>query len=495
MPLLYSPIQDKPISALGIESGVYDPSCVARANAGIYFSCMAALSFGKRDLLPVVWAWSHAVNMSNLENDFEKGTVKSACTVLRFFVQNILEDNVNPIVKSDSGDEVNVCELALKILSLADCGAVGAENILSTAMTMLKAPKQAFECFAVLSKLGFLGSIISETGYALFSEDASLMETVEYGYKEISSVAGVDFTRFPAMASKGFKNLKGASNMNSVWHSMSSEVGCLGASRIIRDFSGLEESAEDTMSRRWKSGIAPAFICRNRDFANSSTVENVMVRIGSYLKETGADIDQIRESLDVFVETVHLVSDTLENYYPITFMPKKAYEEFYNCGHTKTIWDLEKECLLGDTWHLTYTDDPMGCRAITDRRLWGEKAHNTVYAALIAPSMRDVVSRLADNYGTVMVEWDEKVFDYSTLTINDSMSAEYSIPATKDNRVKCLVPWVMSRIQAANTIHRGLSPVVQKASFNCSQWINYIEVQIHSRLTTDDVANLIEAKI
>jgi len=491
MSLYYSPVAGKELATLGIEKGEFEARLVRKANAAIYFSCMATLMFGRRDLLPVVWAWSQASNESNLITNFAIASKENAVKFLTFFIRNLTQNKIDYRISADpNSGVVNCVEIAFKLLEYIDLnGVVEKGSVLTQAMKGAGFDSDSFQAMSVISKLAFLGLMISEGGYYYGIDTEEANSIVDISYTELSSVAGIDFTRFPELAHKGFTALKDAYNMYSVWSAMSDQACCIGAVKTLKD-STLKESAEEKMSRRWKSGVICASLKSQRDYANSSTVEEVLVKVGTSLKNEGAPLLFISEALDAVVNSLSLISSSLDNYVPITFMDSASFSKFKADKLTKTIWDLEKEVNEMKTWHSKYSDIPIDCRKIVERRLWGEKCKEVVYAALISPALKDVVGILARNYGMVAIEWDKKVFDYSTLTINDSMTAPYSLPATKDNRVKFLLPWIISRMQGASPNKRGIAPYIQECVFGFGQWINYIEVQIHSRLTIKDVESV-----
>lgn len=497
MSLIHSPIHNKEISTLGIEVGEYaDSSTLEVVNATIYFSCAVTLMFGRRDLMPMVWAWSVASARANYETDTEHGTDRSVGLLLKHFVDIGIGNGINwRVTAKESSEPSNLCFLCNLAMGVLDTHLIPDGDLkLSIAMQKAGASPDDMELFSIVSRMAFIGRVIANTGYDIFQHQETgndgYDENIAYGYNELSRVRGLSLDHLPLLAAKAYSKLKGKKNMYSVWTTMSQEVCCNSKISKIEDYSDKPTFAEETMQRRWLGGSISQYLKSCRDHSNEVSVETVAAYVIKNMMADGHTIDSAKSSVVSVLDAIKLLNSSFKCYKPITFMSEESYQSFMRDGVTKTIWDLEKEVFMSNTWHWKYSDCPTNARLVTEKRLWGEKAYNTVYAALASFEMKDVIYSLSYMYGKVAVEWKRDVLNYSTITAGDSMSCAYSVPSTNSNIVKYLLPILLARMSGSWSNVEGLASYVTSSIFGGRKMMNYVETQIHSRLTPNDIQSV-----
>ena len=481
MSLIHSPIKGVPISALGINGS----DCSLRANSCIYASCLAALMFGRRDYIPVVWAWVISSEKTNHLKDTSDLT-EAMWTVM--FIENLCNTILENKICCDlsvnyGGATLNIGETILKLVKSAQYACkLDKLNSVNDLFLSSDIIQDELAILSAISKLVYLGTTIATAGFVISVNDPVDSERLNDLIHEIHTVAGVDFTHLPDKIAKGFRSLKGKTDMYSVWSKMSKEVS--GSSKELQS-SAMYENPEERMECRWAAGDTSKKNIQMREDADNITVSKAIANIGFLMLRAGVPTRLVEGTLRACSDSVPLIDDSLSQYVPVTFMSAESFNKFSKDGETKTLWDLEKEKSIH--WHYRYSDDPIADRLSTDARLWGEKGEDITYAFLISEVMKDSIAILSQMYGNVMVEWDKKVLKYSTLTINDSSIAPYAIPCTMTNAIKALLPLIVGRMQMCDSIEQGCVPFITEALFGTPVWVNYVELQIHSKLKLSDV--------
>jgi len=199
----------------------------------------------------------------------------------------------------------------------------------------------------------------------------------------------------------------------------------------------------------------------------------------------------------------------------ITMMSSDAYRGFLMDDEYRSFWQV------GETWHGKYTDDPRGARLFNDMRLFGEKAQDVTFAALLCPSLdfglpyADVASLLGylaqyANGNGKLITWHPDVMEDASFTYGDSHQNIMAFPFSPVNLVAYSLAMSFSRWLTFppivspdffNQLHTQClcnfppQTVVQScvAAFLAGgvEVNPYFELQIHGTLRGEDVQRVI----
>ena len=167
---------------------------------------------------------------------------------------------------------------------------------------------------------------------------------------------------------------------------------------------------------------------------------------------------------------------TAKEMVPVTCTHKAS--EFLAEGVYRSFWEA------GPSWHNRYSDDPVAARTYFEGVLFGEKARYLVYGILVNPNAVDTLLPLdlclRNGYGRDVLVWDRGTLEGASFCVNDSGECHIPcmVPFSPCNWVKCmaLTALLRDKIQIPETLYPW------------AQQLNFFEVQIHSKLTTNDLA-------
>jgi len=182
-------------------------------------------------------------------------------------------------------------------------------------------------------------------------------------------------------------------------------------------------------------------------------------------------------------ELLASMPDPLANH-AYTFMREESYVKFLQDGQFQSLWELR-----ANAWHSCYNDFPKDGRAFTERRLYGEKALHLTCGVLLDPNNLEAMSEkstaLARMYGTRRIEWDDSVLKGATFTLGDSQSNASVMPYSHSNLQKVMT----LRLVMQMAVTKGLDYKRLEGWHPYLMPLNFIETQIHARLTPGDVAD------
>lgn len=153
-----------------------------------------------------------------------------------------------------------------------------------------------------------------------------------------------------------------------------------------------------------------------------------------------------------------------------TAMPTDAANKFLAQDDFLSFWELQHAGLNG--WHDTYSDRPTDSRALTDKRLYGEKANRLCHAALIHPSEVHAAEEvgplhiLRRNYGQTLIIWDRRrILEEGRATFcgNDSQGNLAVYPLTENALYKTSV---VTCVMAVCKHHKIPPPTFNLPGFN-----------------------------
>lgn len=487
MSLLHSPIKGLPISALGVE----DSDNSLRANTCIYLSCLCALMFGKREYMPIVWAWVVCVEKTNhIKSTTGMSELLWACSFINELVYTIGVNSIDCVLQGKNGDYINIASVLSKVEKTSKlCDSLEGIQSLDELLADSEISSEEVSILSTISKMVYLGTSISTAGFLLYAEGEGSGEALDKVMQEIHGVAGIDFTLLPYKVADAYASLKNKTDMYSVWSHMSREVCSTKLSKKVAE-SCAYENPVDRVESRWGNGDISADESALRDKADSISISEALSNVSASLLRDDVPLRLIEGVLLSCTNAISILDFTLEAYSPVTFMSVESFRRFRDFGETKTLRDLDREFGLCESCYFRFSDDPIAERNVTDRRLWGEKGEDITYAVLISDVMKDTIGILSEMYGKVMVEWRRDVLEYSTLTVNDSSSALYSIPATPANCIKALLPLYVGRAQKSGSEDQGCVPYITEAIFGEPFWVNFVELQIHSKLKWADIVKV-----
>jgi hypothetical protein len=498
MSLIHSPLPNHPISAIGVfnkgdeyeSEATRKPFVVANSNMGIYFSCLFCLMNGRRDLLPLTWAWSRTSARMSIRFSFlryDKPALREVQEVRWFFmdmVDTILTFRV-PCVVVEDGEEVNMADFLQRVLSFLERSKqteIPTDDLAAFLLSSIESTEAERRVFRQMSRFSTAGVTISATVFsALRAKPTDTLKVLRQGQQGIGSLFGIEYTHLPGLGMKAMIELKESNSIEEVWSALVKAV-CHTDAEIKLNTVAHDESPYERRNRRAVSGFLPTIYESIRARCNKEKLEE------SLISSARLPIDNLKEAMDYAYEEQ-------ADFVPVTFMRSKGYDAFNESGKVKTFWDFVDEGSPASLWHSRYSDMPDRSRLITDSRLWGERGSDITYGALIHRSMKDVIANLANMYGEIMVEWNLKVLNFATLTANDSASAAFALPATKENVIKAVVPLCLARLESRSCRNPGRIPELVNALFGVETWMNFIEIQVHKRLTVDDArsASLVSA--
>lgn len=495
MSLINSPIKGVEIEELGVDADIPDNvgiSVPARANASIYFSCLTCLMYGRRNLLPVTWAWAAATAEATYSEP-RPSSIDGVVDFARSVIENMDAYGIGS--PTDAGEVVALRDTLLLVATEGHVAGLefSSGDPLAFILGAQEAKKENRLALRQISTHCALGSIITETAWEAFKagwieDEERSAQIMQMGKTGVESLGGVEFSHLPALALSGFASLmlREVWRMENVWATMSNEVMCGG--RVIElDDPIPDEPPRTTRNRRWYSGNVPEGIARDRDTSAEMTTVEVLAKVGSTLQQSSAPGLSNETFIGAYEYCRKWITTELEKFVPMTFMSPVAYERFLVDGRTKDLWELAEEGNLDQAWHYQFSDDPIRGREVTDNRLWGEKGKGIVFGVLLHPGMEDVVKALTNMYGCRIVKWRRDVLDVTTITLNDSTAAPFAIPATRENCLKYLIPFMMGRLGGLGRDNPGPVPYVTNALRVPVPWVNFIEIQVHRPLTSADI--------
>lgn len=189
----------------------------------------------------------------------------------------------------------------------------------------------------------------------------------------------------------------------------------------------------------------------------------------------------------------------------VTCMPRPAFDEMLTDGRFRSFWELPEE-----KWDDRYCDRPQDARAMNDRRLFGEKGGQVVYAITILKveseeTVAANTSHLGETYGggqPVMVQFRPSITRRASICLGDSFQNFVLAPFSNET-----LAWLMEAAQFMQMIYRSeMGPsLAGSISGTNSLWMSYMqlmsgqrnpyyEVQVHGEVTPKDITRAHEAK-
>ena len=510
MPLTHNPIQPTELSWLDIGTDNIPSSTgrevIQRTNLATYLAGTYCIGFGRRDLLPlcVLWHKAGAYAYLKTQGNRESGGISKMdagwCLCFAETLRDWLLDMPRfSMVAVEYGSEhsVNVPALLSYAIERLERGAVPeGGNMLLSALSGLsneQGPDQEMETLAfigVCCGVAFEVALNAQLHAASISKGLPDRIHMMAAQQAIRSDLGDTFAHTAAKAAQAFLNLRGKSGMEDVWGAMV-ETMCLNHIDTRLSEPPDNENPTTRRNRRWLNGELTEEIIEDRERVTSQDKGEA---IGEVLQLCGTHIGSEWSSPveSALLSVAQYVEDEYMNFVPMTFMRPEAYELFNKTGHTLTLWDLSEQGGFENSWHHRYSDVPLHARAVTDRRLYGERGRFITYGALIHRGMTDQIQTLASMYGTHVLTWKLDVLRYSTLCLNDSQLSPYVVPATRMMVQKLVLASMAPRILNLPPNH-PLGTVIAKGVFGTPDYPQFIEVQMHDNLTTaavDDVMDL-----
>lgn len=506
MALIYSPIQDVDISDLGVDVKTH-PECpkafITRANVNIYFSMLIALIYGRRDMIPIVWAWARTAaelhlrawrpeDQSRIYSSPDLDWVIDFCQKL----QDTCIDFKIPASLSDSGSDVSVnipyiISLAIRFArdnrSSISLGSDGDDTLLYI-ITLMDLSEHDRKLIHLVSLQCMAGSLIGSTGWTtsamvdeLGDNDIS-SSVISAAETSLSSLIGPEVAHLPAKAMRAFQNMRdyNDSKMEVVWGA------CVKSMMNGYEPVELEDEPlyQDAFSRsqRWRKGNISDGLKRIRDACSNRTWEE---SVDNVLSEMSSG-DPYRDVDDYLYKSYKLARDLEHNnlYQPMSFMSMEDYEWMMQNGKVRLREDISEEELMA------FSDDPAYINRVASSRLWGELARNITTAFYVRVDDEDQIAALKKMCGEVVVEWDREVLGYSTLSLNDSMLSKFCLPASRDNREKFMAVLSASQVGSMTSKNPGFIPALAKSVAGSPCWVNYVELQIHESLTPKLISNV-----
>jgi hypothetical protein len=497
MSLKNNPIRPVEISVLDVKWETTDiqRELAQRTNVAIYVAGALCLAHGRRDLLPVTVVWAKALHCAHLLHPCDKPTVEwlgyllnklrewcfnldiETTLALRFGGEptlNLLERLSSAIYKLGEASEDNVPDLT---------GLLGLDReennlvlgFISRCYTT--ATSVSGECQRAAATIS-AGGDAATVNISLGSAKMTLIENF-----------GGSFDYLPAKVVNTYLALNGKCKMEDVW-AKASDTFCLSATRVTLVEPDPDEPRESRRNRRWLNGSAEGEDYESRERVISQSIDEALSCTTGVIQRKGLTIDFGRLSGAMGMVKDYACSE-LDNFVPMTFMTPESFALFDKSGTTTTIWELSKRKDFEKTWHHRYSDVPLHGRAITDRRLYGERGTHLTYGALIHRGMVGHMEILAGMYGSVAVTWKRDALRYATLCVGDSQTSPFVLPATRLMVTKAVVAFMtphLLNLEDCNVLSCAVSEALM------GNWChpNLIECQMHDHMSTSDVSDAVD---
>lgn len=525
--LLHSPIKNIPHTELGVHINVaaqpLPEYAEQRANVSIYFSMLLCLHYGRRDLLPLVWAWHRASIEShfatyNPADDDPDSEALSGPTSARFAVAaaermlDIVLDyklHVQVPVTVHEDELQNMAVLLNAVASKggarckdymeAECG--DAFGWLASEVGVGIKPIALASFINQRSGLASLVALMCQQAANEYAKTNSNMGIVNQCLDQarmamVRMLGGQDFIHYPQLLMEGIVAMKGKGDMGTVWECLTAALYPRRGTVVcpqVRAF----ETDEECRDYRWRNGKVAQDIVDRRELCHYQTVPHAAKRVAAQLGRAG--MDTLVRTFFEFGIAKATETLGLDEWHPVTFMRPKSYDAFMEAGRTKDFWTMRREGR--ESWHSMFSDDPSMARAVTDLRLWGEQGSPLTYCAFVRLDDYAQLAALGRMYGTKAVVWDmEAMHTYGTLTINDSQAAPFALPGTPENILKAMVPMMVGAYGEANgqrlCLHNpGPVPAMCNQLFGVATWPNFIEVQLHASMTPLDAVRVFDVDV
>lgn len=527
--LLHSPIKDTQVAQLGVRtdgaSYPLPPYAEQRANITIYMTMQLCLNYGRRDLLPLAWAYTRSAVETHFAFYDPDISLEAEATHLQGkagalyaveaagrMLDTILDYRL-PVQLPVTVHEQEQQNMAFALTRIADYGPTVAGRfnegkhgepmgwLASEAgigikpIAILNFINQRYTLAAALSMLcqeaaaEYTKGDMSKANKML---DAARMNMVRY-------LGGQEFLHYPEGIMEACNALGGVTNgsMLNVWDALTTHLFPRRGKVVCpepREF----ETDKECRDYRWRNGKVDQRTADVRERCHLQTVAQAAKRCASFLSRMPGQGAQVETFFRFGYEKA---KETWANdeWAAVSFMRQESYDAFMATGHTKSVWQMHSEGL--PTWHSLFSDDPMLGATVTNLRLWGEKADPCTYAALVRLDDYPQLAALGRMYGTKAVVWGKGLLEEcATITLNDSQAAPFTLPATVDNIHKALVPMMVGAYGEANghslCMHNpGPVPSMASVLYGIGAWPNFIEVQFHASLCPEDVVRTFDVDI
>ena len=515
MSLIYSPLEGVGIHQLGVEgaAGQYynkdtEDYVYQKGNMSIYLSCLVCLIHGRRDLLPLTWAWSNASERCQLDEwkpDWDENVLIHFRN-LKWFerFRSYMMDNLEGFPVKCVVGGIDLWDFFTRLENLPTKNMKGKGKLnegaaLITALEVMEVSDEEHELVALISKFVAAGSLIAFYAYKRFEllhllppEEIEprmrirAADDIHLADKHLSPIVGNSFTHIIVASAFAYLDVSGVgSDMGVVWEAMYSNYGGSQYRKVkVKEPPTLKAPEFEAKYMRAKMRLpeAPA-----KGTAERSVWENLNASLDDSV-ESLADAYPHMEA--IISSAKNYLSRELHMFVPMTFMSRAAYEGFKKDGKVRTFWDLYDAGELKNSWHFNNSDDPVAIRAVADMRLWGERGRDITYGALVHKADVETINTFHRMYGDVCIEWKRDILDWSTLTTNDSHLGAFPVLATPTNQVKHLIPVVLSSFDGTNVERQGYIPTLSRHFFGAPMWINFIEFQSHTCLRSEDVVEV-----
>tara|TARA_R110002153_G_scaffold26421_7_gene82947 strand:+ start:385 stop:1791 length:1407 start_codon:yes stop_codon:yes gene_type:complete len=457
-PYLLSEVQE----AFGFESTIYGRVAVY---ASAYVGGLLALNHGHRSVVGFASLWNLALTSSTLRG--EPRSIEIERKIIDSLIAYYGTDSEEILTVED--DTISISDL----LVLLDC--VNSEGHEVTKWFRDRKGRKGCKIMQLIYGVTILGfplcfSKVQET----LSERQDIINKMPSCFSTYGDKIDRAMSTIPTNSEVLF---------DTVWDIMALEFCGQDAPKLTQG--NPYNTPKDRMARRARCGVAHEAITLKKDACNAISLE---VIYEEFTKQLGGNTNTER-FLEALRMSMEYVEREIGNYVPMTFMHRDGYEAFTDDGKVTGFWELCKDDRVGVSWHSKFSDCPKSGRAITDKRLYGEYGDFITYGVIVHKGDMSRIDTISDMYGEYAITWNNKILEYSSLTLNDSGHAPFVLPFTLDNMKKVLLPIALQSFLGNND--RGFTSVVTDNLFGTVGTPEFIEFQCHDLLQTSLVIDAV----
>jgi len=483
--ILRSPVKGRTILELGVEGKhATTPEEEKRGNVAIYLTLLMLLQHGRRDLMPLGWAWAKAnFEAGRLPNPEDYGMDWAADFCTR--VGDTLIDNAFDHLIG--GESVAATMSRMSHIARTDrkWGKDRGGSAMEYLARALGLPDSFYREMAVVVRTGCAADCMADAACeaykAKISGDDTKAKVVSAVALSTISALEPSFNHYPEAVISAFGKMTNPS-MAEVWWRLHYEL--FKGGKITMPEPSVFDSPIARRDALWCRGSIDGSIAELRDTVCHKSwadfVRGLYCNLSSTMEE------------DKFMDALGHVRDSgmkalLEGKYAIlTFQNDSEMAMFREAGCYQTGYDIPPTT----PGFFDYSDDPLFGKRVNDKRLWGEEGRNITPAFLIHLDDTGTIQRARANYGRHVIKWPISVLDYATICINDHESVPYTLPATHTVMTKAIMAVHTTHLFAMSALTgNGPTPgnvhlvkAINQAIMGQPRWSSVLDIQIHRKM-------------
>jgi len=457
------------------------------AHLSIYLTALLTLSHGRRDLVELATLWAYSACKVNLSPAIQ-GKYLSVQTAQDFYnglLDEILSRGASAMVPTTYGadSEFNVCSVLVK--AAAAVPDEGAPDSMGSMLAKAGITKDQDEVFKFIGKLSGVSAYLVRLVLEACHSPTAYKERMTEAYQLVNEALPSTFTGLPTSLLKVVAALQFKTSLKDAWDA-AVPVFCGSAVDLPPALKNTKPQAR--RDRRWKSGDLDEKHIELRDVLADREVSEAC----AVLCESFQGKPQHSILLGATAAALGYIRHNYAQFLPMTFMSPEAFKKFEEDGRTKSVWEIADNEGIENTWHHRHSDAPLNGRAITDKRLYGERGDWITHGVITHRGMTDQIGTLASMYGKIAITWRPHILAFSTVCVNDSTCAPFVFPADRRNLDRLLLPWVMAKMMNWDVAHKQLGAHIVYPFAGVQSYPNFVEFQAHANLTLKDVLDVMD---